>query len=180
MHPDRVRLAAPTSLWAASFEREKASLKRALGASALAIEHVGSTSVPGLVAKPVVDIAVAVASFEGFARCVGHVEALGYAYRGEYGIARRHYFVKGTPRTHHLHALEAGSANWANHLLFRDYLRRYPETAARYADLKTALAHTHDRAAYTEAKGPFIRDVLRRAASEASTPGLGAPPPVPA
>jgi GrpB-like predicted nucleotidyltransferase (UPF0157 family) len=87
----------------------------------------------------------------------------GYTYRGEAGIPGRHYFRRGEPRSHHLHLVEQGSALWRDHLAFRDRLRAEPALAAAYGALKRRLAsrHADDRAAYTEAKAPFIAAVLR-------------------
>src|SRR5689334_1122677 len=89
--------------WEQLFREEKARLQAAVGLFVLDIQHVGSTSIPGLIAKPIIDIAIAVRSFEEARVCIQPVESLGYRYRGENGIPRRHFFVKGNPRTHHIH-----------------------------------------------------------------------------
>lgn len=134
----------------------------------LEVQHIGSTSIPGMPAKPILDIGVAVANFEEAVRCVPLMERLGYSYKGENGIARRHYFVKGEPRTHHLHMLEVTSAEWKNHLLFRDYLRANLRTARAYADLKQQLATSFadDREAYQNGKENFINTVLLQAGND--------------
>jgi GrpB-like predicted nucleotidyltransferase (UPF0157 family) len=133
---------------------------------------VGSTAIPGILAKPILDIAAAVDSFEAAAACIAPLEALGYTYRGEHGIPRRRYFVRHAPdgetRLVHLHMLEVESAEWENHLLFRDYLRSHPQEGAAYQALKVCLraAHRGDRAAYTEGKTAFVTRVLERARGE--------------
>ncbi len=134
----------------------------------LDVQHIGSTSIPGMPAKPILDIGVAVANFEEAVRCIPLMEQLGYSYKGENGIPRRHYFVKGEPRTHHLHMLEAASEEWKNHLLFRDYLRGNAEAARAYANLKRQLAASFaaDREAYQTGKERFINAVLRQANDE--------------
>lgn len=154
--------------WPGLFEHERAAIAAALGSGALAIEHVGSTSVAGLAAKPIIDIAIGVESFEASIVLAAPLEALGYAHRGEFGIPRRRYFTKGEPRTHHIHMLEIASDEWRCHLHFREFLRAHPSVAAEYGSLKRELAERHasDREGYTEAKSEFIRSVLRRAAIE--------------
>lgn len=160
-----VRLAPYTLEWHRRFEEEKALLQASIGQYVLEIQHVGSTSIPGMTAKPIIDIAVAVESFEEATVCIGPLDALGYEYRGEYGIPRRHYFVKGDPRTYHLHMNEIGSRAWENQVLFRDYLIAHPQLAEEYAALKVDLAQRHptNREAYVDEKAPFIERVLRMA-----------------
>ena len=164
---DRVRLAPYTPKWRRLFEEEKARLQAAIGPYVLDIQHVGSTSIPGMIAKPIIDIGVSVTSFEGARVCIQPVEQLGYEYRGEFGIPLRHYFVKGDPRTHHLHMHELGSPDWENQVLFRDYLIQHPDLAEEYAALKMDLAQRYptDREAYLEAKAPFIQRVMGMARS---------------
>ena len=153
--------------WAELFELERGRLQGVLGNDVLAIEHIGSTSVPGLIAKPILDIGVAVADFEAAFALVPRLEELGYTFRGEQGIPRRHYFVRGSDqnRTHHLHLLEQSNPEWRDLLGFRDRLRAQPETVRAYEALKKQLAeqHPNDRVAYTDGKYEFIRAVLGRA-----------------
>lgn len=160
-----VRLAPHDEEWHRLFAREEARLREALGGLAAAFEHVGSTAVCGISAKPVIDIAVAVREIADAARCVAPLEAAGYEYRGENGIPGRHYFTRGEPRTHHLHLVELGGELWRSHLLFRDYLRRHPRVAEAYEDLKKRRAREHpeDRGAYTDGKADFIKSVLEAA-----------------
>lgn len=151
--------------WHSLFLEEKRRLLAAIGEYVLDIQHVGSTSIPGMPAKPIIDIGVAVKNFERAAVCIEPLEDLGYVYRGENGIPRRHYFSKGDPRTHHLHMNEISSLDWENHILFRDFLIDHPELAGEYARLKMELAGRFplDREAYLDGKGPFIERVLRLA-----------------
>lgn len=153
--------------WALLFEEEAERLRAALGDFVLDIQHVGSTSIPGIPAKPIIDIAVAVQNFEEASRCVAPLEAIGYKYLGELGIPRRHYFVRETDnhRTHNLHMNEIHSADWQQQIAFRDTLRQDTDLAQAYAALKLRLAEQFptDRAAYTEAKSGFISRVLNRA-----------------
>lgn len=151
--------------WPRRYEEERARIIAALGGLITGIEHVGSTAVPGLGGKPIIDIMVGVARLEDGERCVGPLEGLGYEYRGEAGIPGRLFFRKGQPRTHHIHLVEQGSDFWKDLLLFRDFLRANPEIVAEYDRLKKELAARFrtDREAYTEAKTHFIRSVLGRA-----------------
>lgn len=160
-----VRLAPYAPEWQRCFEAEKTRLQAAIGQYVLDIQHVGSTSIPGMIAKPIIDIGIAVTSFEEARVCIQPIELLGYEYRGDLKIPRRHYFVKGDPRTYHLHMNEIDSRDWENHVLFRDTLIQHPHLAAEYAVLKADLAQRHptDRDAYLDGKAPFIERVLRMA-----------------
>ena len=153
--------------WARLFEQEHERLRAAIGDFVLDIQHIGSTSIPGIPAKPILDIGVAVENFEEASRCIAPLEALGYSYRGENGIPRRHYFVKGTTdsRTHHLHINEIQSSDWQQQIAFRDALRQDAALAQEYAALKLRLAKQFptDRVAYTEGKSSFISRIINRA-----------------
>ncbi len=157
-----VRLVPYTQAWPARFSQEKVRLAAALGSLALDIQHIGSTAVPGMIAKPIIDIGVAVENFEQASSCIAPVEQLGYHYRGENGIPRRHYFVWGDPVAFHLHVLEQSSLDWRNHLAFRDALRANADLAREYVRVKSTLAQQFptDREAYTDGKGVFIQRVL--------------------
>ncbi|MDB5416036.1 MAG: hypothetical protein JWR10_4371 [Rubritepida sp.] len=154
-------------MYAAEAERLQAALPEGL---ALRIDHFGSTAVPGLLAKPVIDILVTVSSIEeARSIAVAPLEALGYAFWAENPRRERLFFVKGLPpraprRTHHVHMIEPSAAMW-NLLLFRDILRADPDEAARYAALKRELAvrHRQDREAYTDAKSAYVAEVIANA-----------------
>ena len=164
---DAIEIAPYDPAWPDAFERERAAILGALGDLVFAIEHVGSTSVPGLGAKPIIDIMIGLRGLADHARCVPPLQAVGYLHKGEHGIPGRHYFrrpVRG-PRTHQIHMVEHGSDFWVRHLLFRDYLRRNPGQAAAYQRLKLRLAARFgtDVEAYTEAKTEFIQSALAKA-----------------
>ena len=151
--------------WQILFLKERDRLQTNIGGYVLDIQHIGSTSVPGMPAKPILDIGIAVRNFEEAVRCIPPMEKLGYTYKAENGIPRRHYFVKGTPRTHHVHIVEIESEGWRNNLLFRDYLIRNPGTAREYRRVKQELAKQFatEREAYQAGKDNFIRAVLHKA-----------------
>jgi GrpB-like predicted nucleotidyltransferase (UPF0157 family) len=168
---DEVELVSHDPAWAPMYEAEAERLHAALPEGlVLKMEHFGSTAVPGLLAKPVIDILVAVSSIEDAREtAVGPLEALGYLFWYENPKRHRLFFVKGLPpraarRTHHVHMIEPSAEMW-NMLLFRDILRADPEEAARYAALKRELAvrHREDREAYTDAKGAHVAAVLAQA-----------------
>lgn len=145
--------------WASLFADERSRIAGAMGASALEIQHVGSTAIPGITAKPVLDIAVAIRDFESGHALVPALVALGYTYRGENGISRRHYFERGD--VCHLHVFEHGSLDWQRHLHFRDRLLASSELAARYSQVKLAAAKESGgrRERYQDLKASFIEDV---------------------
>lgn len=154
--------------WPEEFAREKERIVRSLGdATGGAIEHVGSTSVPGCAAKPIIDIMIGVRELAVGERCIEPLVGLGYEYMGEYGIPGRFYFRKGEPRSHHIHLVEHGCDFWVRHIAFRDLLRARPDLAEQYSALKRELAGQYgaDRVGYTEAKTPFIDAVLAQAAA---------------
>lgn len=151
--------------WPALFELERVRVEAAAGEWVEAIEHAGSTAVPGLDAKPVMDLMAGVRSPADGDRCVRPLEALGYERRGGGGVTGRIFFRTLSPRACHLSLAVVGGGFWEEHLLFRDYLRAHPRTAREYARLKHELAirFRHDREAYTQARTGFIEAVVRRA-----------------
>lgn len=161
---ERIQLAPPDPGWPARFELERASLQEAIGEWVDGgIHHVGSTAVPGLEAKPIIDILVGVRDLETARACFEPLAGLGYLY-APYLPEEMHWFCKPDParRTHHLHLVPVGSPRYRDELSFRDRLRADPRCAADYAALKRQLAarHRDDREAYTEAKSTFIRTAL--------------------
>jgi GrpB-like predicted nucleotidyltransferase (UPF0157 family) len=157
--------------WPSLFLEEQTRIERALGPLVERIEHVGSTAVPGLTSKPIIDIMVGVRSLREADRCIEPLGRLSYEYRGEVGVPGRLFFRKGDPRTHHLHIAEVGGEFWVGHLAFRAYLRTHPQTAREYARLKHELADSFraDWTAYAEGKSAFILEVLRRASEVKGT-----------
>jgi GrpB-like predicted nucleotidyltransferase (UPF0157 family) len=161
--------------WPELFRLERDRLAGIFGERAAGIEHVGSTAVPGLAAKGIVDILLGLRPLELRRENLDAMTRLGYVYRGELGIPGRHFFQKGAPPTHHVHAVEHGSVEWLKHVHFRDHLRAHPEDAQSYAKLKRDLAarYPDDRDAYTEGKSPFIAAVLRKASRGSGTLARG-------
>ncbi|QSX31591.1 GrpB family protein [Shewanella cyperi] len=154
-----ISVVAYDAAWSGLFEQEKVALQQALGTNALEIHHMGSTSVEGLAAKPILDILIAVHSLAEVDGCEHAMTALGYEAKGENGIPGRRYFRKGgARRTHHIHVFRAGDAQVLRHLAFRDYLRAHPDVVQAYAGLKMALAaeHWHDAKSYQAGKDAFI------------------------
>ena len=154
--------------WPAMFDKEAGNIRPVLGAELVRLHHMGSTSVPGLAAKPIIEILAEVEDIHRLDRLNELMIAAGYTPKGEYGIAGRRYFYKGTDETHyfHIHAFEQGHTEVTRYLLFRDYLRSHPGAAQQYADLKRSLAKQFpcDVEGYTDAKDPFIKDVDLKAA----------------
>jgi GrpB-like predicted nucleotidyltransferase (UPF0157 family) len=160
----RIEIADYDPAWPARFTVERALLAEALAPWIVGeIEHVGSTAVQGLCAKPVIDIMVPVADLPGSKPAIPAAERLGYHYWA-YKAEVMHWFCKPDEfvRTHHLHLIPAGSQLFRDRLAFRDALRNDAQLRAEYARLKRELAtaHPHDREAYTQAKGPFVARVL--------------------
>jgi GrpB-like predicted nucleotidyltransferase (UPF0157 family) len=162
-----VRIVDYDPAWPAEAARELARVAEALGETAVRLDHVGSTAVPGLAAKPIVDLQVSVAALEPRAAYVGPLEALGYLFVPFPDSTAYHFFgrPRERPRTHHLHACLAGSQEERRHLAVRDLLRADPEEAARYEAVKREAARRHpeDRLAYMAAKDAFVEELERRA-----------------
>src|SRR5918996_855966 len=143
--------------WRDAFEAEAEQVAAALGENVVAVHHIGSTAIPNIYAKPIVDLLVVVRDIAEVDGRSSAMESLGYEVMGEYGIPGRRYFRKDNQegiRTHHIHAFEAGSAEAERHLAFRDYMTAHPSEAQRYSDLKRKLAdeHTQDIEAYMDGK----------------------------
>jgi GrpB-like predicted nucleotidyltransferase (UPF0157 family) len=162
-----VRIVPYDPVWPARFEEERRLIEATLGSWIRGgVHHVGSTAVPGLAAKPTIDIMVGVTDLEAARPCIDLLSKIDYCY-WPYRPEIMHWFCKPSPsrRTYHLHMMEPSGPEWALRLAFRDFLRTNPETAAEYERVKRqlALAHEHDREAYTEGKGDFVRSVVTRA-----------------
>jgi GrpB-like predicted nucleotidyltransferase (UPF0157 family) len=153
--------------WPRKFEREAAAIQSELGGAVLRIDHVGSTAVPRLDAKPIIDIQVAVEDVRDLGAFVPGFERLGYLFAPDPDSPDLHFFAKPVerPRQFHVHVCTAGGEEEARHLAVRDFLRSRDEEAARYADRKLELAARTpcDRLAYMEAKAPYMSDLERRA-----------------
>ncbi len=158
------------SQWPREFDAERVRLEQVFKGVPVVVEHVGSTAVPGLGAKPIIDIMIGLLRLEEAEVRAPALEQIGYEYvpAHELELPGRRYFrkVQGERRSHHLHAVVRGSEFWRRHLLFRDYLRQHDSTAVEYFELKQKLASMHrtNRRAYLEAKSDFIEAVLLKAA----------------
>jgi GrpB-like predicted nucleotidyltransferase (UPF0157 family) len=157
--------------WPALFDEEAKRLRAVLDPSSIVgLEHFGSTAVPGLSAKPIIDILIAVRSLaDAQATFVEALRHLDYVYWADNPISDRMFFVKGMPpfgsrRSHHVHVTEPDGEMWQR-LAFRDYLRAHPEEVRTYERLKRRLAAEHptDREAYTDAKSAYVESVMRKA-----------------
>jgi GrpB-like predicted nucleotidyltransferase (UPF0157 family) len=148
--------------WRSDFDAEAHRIATALGDGVVRLHHIGSTAIPGIGAKPVIDMLLEVADLSELDRRAARLAPLGYEAKGEYGIPGRRYFRRddaaGT-RTHHLHAFVAGSAAVDRHLAFRDYLIAHPLIARAYGELKQRLAQQFpdDMNAYMDGKDAFIK-----------------------
>lgn len=169
----KVEIVSYQESWPAVFEREACSLKAIMGENGVAIHHVGSTAIPGLLAKPIIDILMVVKKANGV---VHTLENLGYTYKGELNIPFRQYFTKtSNPVKFHLHVYEEGHPEIQLNLLFRDYLRHSPIACQEYAILKTELleneqSHKKNNSrftGYTLGKASFINRILEQAGFDA-------------
>jgi GrpB-like predicted nucleotidyltransferase (UPF0157 family) len=150
--------------WHQLFSDERDQILDAVGDQTIPVEHIGSTSICGIAAKPILDIMIGTPEFEQVLPFVADLEAIGYEYKGENGISERHFFGKGVQRTVHLHIVRFGGDLWLSHLGFRDYLKQNDDAARRYEQLKLSLAvrYPHDREAYTNGKEEFIKNIIAR------------------
>lgn len=151
--------------WPLLFDAEAARLRDACKSMGLSLEHMGSTAVPGLCAKPVLDILAGHPATVAALDYVGPFERAGYEHRGDAGITGHQFFRRGQPRAYHIHLVERDGPLWHAYVAFRDYLRANPEAAHQYAELKRTLAvrFPRDREAYLEGKSAFVADAIRQA-----------------
>ncbi|HWS54842.1 MAG TPA: GrpB family protein [Pyrinomonadaceae bacterium] len=155
--------------WRDAFEAEAKQVAAALGENVIAVHHIGSTAIPDIYAKPIVDLLVEVREIAEVDGRSPAMESLGYEVMGEYGIPGRRYFRKDDKegiRTRHVHTFQTGSAEVARHLAFRDYMIAHPADAQRYSELKRKLAGEHPQSAggYMDGKDGFVKEMDRRAA----------------
>lgn len=158
------------SNWSKQFEEEKVKLKEMLDDKVISIEHIGSTSVVGLGAKPIIDIAIGVNDLDVVNEFIEPLKQIGYEFVYHKEFPERRFFRKGQWRagTHHLHIYQFEGEHWNNQILFREYLRNNPDLLMEYNQLKIDLARNYrfDRVAYTVNKAPFIQKVLQKAKEE--------------
>ncbi|WP_019424137.1 GrpB family protein [Paenibacillus sp. OSY-SE] len=166
MNAYEVQIMPYQTQWPAQFERIAAPIRRSLQDIAVRVEHIGSTSIPGCAAKPIIDIQISVTDLQSLEGYVHPLRELGWMHRADNPDLTKRYFREspGCERTH-IHVRQAGSWSEQFALLFRDYLRCHPEERDAYADIKLRLAeqYRHDRHGYTDAKTPFIWSVMQRA-----------------
>jgi GrpB-like predicted nucleotidyltransferase (UPF0157 family) len=168
----RVRLVDHDEVWVNAFERESDRLHATLGTLALAVEHVGSTAVPGLISKPILDIAVGLGAVADHEVLIVRLELLGYSFRGDAGDGGGLVFVledRPAHRVAHVHAVRFGGDQWRRYLMVRDQLRTDQAARTAYAQLKRRLADrfADDRRFYTAAKSPFIAWLVSGASAPA-------------
>lgn len=162
--------------WMLAFSREARALAAAVAPTVMALHHIGSTAVPGILAKPVIDMLGETSCLRAFDLSSPRFEAMGYESMGAFGIEGRRYFRKSAAdgtRTHHLHVYEVGSPQIARHLSFRDYLLAFPDRAAAYSALKARLVSggSDGRATYQEAKAAFVAVLDAEAAAWRTSTG---------
>jgi GrpB-like predicted nucleotidyltransferase (UPF0157 family) len=166
---DEIIIVEHNPVWQLLFQEEVAHIGKVLDTTFITrIEHFGSTVVPGLAAKPIIDLLIGVRSLSTARQLfISPLESLGYAYWRDNPDPQRMFFVKGlppnSPRTHHIHMVEPDSILWQR-LLFRDYLRQHPDEAKNYAQLKRQLSNqfTSDREAYTQGKTEYIQSIMEK------------------
>lgn len=176
---DKVIIVPSDPQWPGMFAGLGGKLRCALGGVALRIDHIGSTSIPGLAAKPIIDVQISVASFEPLDDFRVPLEGLGFVYRSQNPELTKRYFreAPGERRTH-IHVRRIGSFSQQFPLLFRDYMRLHPADVEEYGDLKYRLAEEYgaDRAGYVDAKAPFIWEIMKKADKWAQATGWEAAP----
>ncbi len=153
--------------WEELFKQEKELISSVIADFLIDIQHIGSTAIPNSVAKPIIDIAVAIESLDNIEKIIIPLKNIGFIYRGEQGIPDRHMFVKGGEnyRTHHLHVMQKDHYEWDKHILFRDFLKKHPNDAKQYSELKKLLfiKFGNDREKYTDSKSDFIQNIIEKA-----------------
>jgi GrpB-like predicted nucleotidyltransferase (UPF0157 family) len=167
--PIRIEVVPYNPMWQNEFENESKCVTSALGENVVMVHHIGSTAIPKIYAKPIIDLLVEVKDITQVDMCNWAMEALGYEVMREFGIPGRRYFRKDNEagiRTHHVHTFETASLEIERHLAFRDYMIAHPEDAQKYSELKRELAkklHINDIEGYMDGKDAFIKEMEKRA-----------------
>lgn len=163
----KVSLMPDDEYWREKFRNEKKIIQEKIKDKNIVIEHIGSTAIPEIPAKPIIDIGIGIYKSTNIEGLVKSLEEVGYIHKGENGISGRYYFVKGKPenRKFHIHMFEVNHPDWKNHLLFRDYLIDNVELAKEYGELKLKnwKLHMGNRKGYTDSKNSFIKKILKKA-----------------
>jgi|LakMenEpi03Aug12_release.lakeMendotaPanAssembly.Ray.scaffolds.fasta_scaffold17074_15 GrpB-like predicted nucleotidyltransferase (UPF0157 family) len=160
--PRKIEVVAYDPKWPTLFQLEAEQIKRALGPNCIEIHHIGSTSIPGLSSKPIIDILPVVRHIQEVDQATEAMRSLGYEAKGEYGIAFRRYFQKsGNTHTHHVHIFQDGDSEIVRHLKFRDWMRSHAADAKSYGQLKVELAKKfpYDILQYCNGKDAFIASI---------------------
>lgn len=155
--------------WPIAFAKAAAEIRGVLESNCLNVEHIGSTAVPGLAAKPVIDLLVIVSDIEAIDRFEEDFRKLGYQAKGENGLPERRYFERGgNERTHHVHCYEQGNPEISRHLAFRDFLKANPQVAGTYGELKVKLAKQYplDIEQYINGKQAMVQEIEKKAMGE--------------
>lgn len=167
---NKVILAPYSIKWAELYNIEKDLILSSIGHYIVDIQRVGSTSIPGMISKPVIDIVVGLKNFDDGFEIISTIENLGYNFKGSLGKSRKFFFWKGTfeINTFNLHIVEYGDENWENQILFRNFIISHPEFKQDYTDLKLDLAKKFkdDRNEYTNKKSDFIKQIISLAKVE--------------
>ena len=160
-----VRVVEYDAHWPALFAAERQRIRAECGTLPLRLEHVGGTAIPGMCAKPVLDMVAGRPPETPAEEYGASLTRAGYEHRGEQDVPGRQFFRRGQPRAYHLHLVEEGGPLWRDYLAFRDYLCAHPDAACQFADLKRALAERfpRDREAYINAKSTGVQEILRLA-----------------
>lgn len=170
LNKDSVRLENFTSTWKEMYLEEEKNLKELIGEYILGIEHVGSTSIPNLKSKPIIDIAITVNSLDDALKFSNILDENGYDFRYDNAADNEYLVRKGTPdnRTHYIHIVEKDSERLNNLILFRDYMLKHPEEVINYQSLKEHLAsiYSDNRKMYTSSKNEYIQNILELAKKE--------------
>ena len=174
LHKDKVELHPYDEQWVVEFQKEKQILDKLLLGIALDIQHVGSTSIPGISAKPIIDIAVAVKDLDDLEKVIPVLQNAGYDVKNSIQDKGEVLGAKGSPecRTHYIHVEPMESEYWNNHILFRDYLLNHPEYIVQYEEMKTqVLEKFKERKLYTAHKNDFIKKIIDLAKHEKEVNG---------
>jgi len=163
-----VKLSKYDKKWVLLFEKEKNLILSSLrNVEVVDVQHVGSTSIPGVVAKPIIDIAIGLKRFADAKKCIKPLRKAGYEYREQFGGRWRYLFVKGPPtcRTIHVHIQRWGGRDWKDLTLFRDYMKTHPRARKEYVKLKQELVskYSNQRKLYLKSKDAFIKKIIRLA-----------------
>lgn len=162
MNKDEIKLVQYKTDWTDRYNTEKRKLQDLLNSYSYEIEHIGSTSVIDMTAKPIIDIALKIERVELVPELITSLAKLSYTYKGEYGLEGRHFFEKGNPRLYHLHVVDDKTDHWKRWLKFRDILRHNEQVRDEYIRLKTELAQKfhYQREKYTQGKSDFINSII--------------------